>query len=217
MEEQLLGGRVTVGLVRDGDVIKRPMPQNAQFQMRALSHLRKRGICFVPKCFGADEKNRLVLEYIEGECPANLGLFTDEQCEKAFRMIRALHDAGCDFDSDGETICHGDLSPCNFVFREGMPQAIIDWDAAHMGDAATDVAYAIWMWLDAGNEEIPAEAFRRRMRKVLDAYGTEIRDIKERMVAEALRVAASIFPTVEQTEATKKWALRCAAWMKNNL
>lgn len=203
-----IDGRVTKGIeVIDGR-LHRPMPKNGELQQKALRLLEEKGADFAPKCFGTDGAGRLVVEYLPGTVPDNIGCFSDAQCVKGMEMIRAMHDRTKEL-----SLCHGDLSPCNFVFVEGMPRYIIDWDACHIGDPLDDVAYALWLWLDAGDEDIDPAEFRRREKMLLDAYGTDEKGMKERMVKEAVRVAQSVFPTAEQTLATKNWAEKCAAWI----
>ena len=48
---------------------------------------------------------------------------------------------------------------------------IIDWDAAAFGHPLDDLAYALWLWLDLGNEEYSYATVRQRMGVMLDAYG----------------------------------------------
>ena len=66
------------------------------------------------------------------------------------------------------TVCHNDLSPCNFVFRDEHPIAVIDWDAAAFGHPLDDLAYAVWMWLDIGNEAYSNTFIKARMEAMLD-------------------------------------------------
>ena len=204
----IIDGRITKGLeILDGK-LHRPMPQNGALQMRALERLAEKGADFAPKCYGTDEQGRLVLEFLPGNVPDNIGVFSDAQCVRGMELIRAFHDMTREM-----SLCHGDLSPCNFVFADGMPKYIIDWDACHVGDPLDDVAYALWLWLDAGDEDMDPADFRRREKLLLDVYGANATGMKERMVAEAARVARSVFPTQEQTLATKQWAEKCAAWI----
>ena len=175
-----------------------------------------------------------MFSYMPGSVPDNLGEYFDEQCAAAARMIARIHVSlsdmpGC---TDGLTVCHRDLSPCNFVFDKDMPVGIIDWDAAAVGNPINDLAYAMWMWLDIGNDERDARDVARRMRVMRDAYGVAALDqlahlsrrmrdaygvfaieaIYAAMLSEMARVGGSIFPTEEQTRATSEWTRKCAAW-----
>ena len=114
-----------------------------------------------------------MLTYLPGDYPADLGDFSDEQCGRAMEIFRSLHQELADFPGclEGETVCHYDPSPCNFVFQDGLPCALIDWDAAGIGDPADDLAYAVWMRLDIGNPDIPPARTGQCLRDMLDAYG----------------------------------------------
>ncbi|WP_165504856.1 phosphotransferase [Rhizobium pisi] len=54
-------------------------------------------------------------------------------------MSAQVHEAGF------EVVYHNDLSPCNFVFRQQIPVAIIDFDAASFGRRVYDLGYAAWL------------------------------------------------------------------------
>ena len=92
-------------------------------------------------------------------------------------MIRRYHDLSADLLASPrrrvgiEVVCHNDLSPCNFVFRAGVPVAIIDFDAAAPGSRNWDLGYAAWLWLDLGSPEIAAVEQRRRLAVFLEATG----------------------------------------------
>ena len=219
-EIPLTGGRITEGVVRVGDTVHRPPCANAGFVHSVLRHLEKNNVNCAPRYFGQDEQGREVLSYMPGSVPADLGIFTDEQCVCAAGIICRLHDALKDHPTcgKGQTVCHNDLSPCNFVFQEGLPCAVIDWDAAAVGDAQDDLAYAAWMWLDIGNPEQDAAEVRRRITLMLDAYGLHDRaDFMQRMVSQMRRVGSSVFPTPEQTAAVQNWTQRCIRWAETAL
>ncbi|MGN0802606.1 MAG: phosphotransferase [Candidatus Faecivicinus sp.] len=211
-EIPLTGGRITQGVVRIGDRVHRPQCKNAGFVHDVLDHLAQKRIPFAPQFLGVDSSGREILSFLPGDVPDNLGRYTPEQCAAAARIIRALHDALRDFPGcpDGMTVCHSDLSPCNFTFIDGLPAAVIDWDAAAFGNPLDDLAYAAWMWLDIGNRENSAEAVLRDMNAMLDAYGaSDRRDLCARMLGQMARVGAGIFPTEAQTLATRRWTEDC--------
>jgi Ser/Thr protein kinase RdoA (MazF antagonist) len=121
-----------------------------------------------------------VLAWIEGETftdrsrlhpylgdPEGWVTFTDEQVVGAVRLLRRYHDALGD-----QLVCHGDFGPWNLVWRDGLPVAVIDFDAAYRGEAAEDVAYALRTFLGYGFVPEPAAELVRRTRIALDAYGT---------------------------------------------
>lgn len=216
-EIPLSGGRITQGVVRIGDRVHRPQCTNAEFAHAVLAHLEGKGIPFAPRFFGLDSKGREVLSYLPGDVPRNLGIHSPEQCAQAARIIRALHDALGDFPGcpDGMTVCHNDLSPCNFTFLDGLPRAVIDWDAAAFGDPLDDLAYAAWMWLDVGNPDRAPDAVASGMAIMLHAYGApDPANLCARMVGQMARVGSGIFPTEAQTAATRRWTEDCRRWLE---
>lgn len=217
-EIPLTGGRITQGVVHIGDRVHRPQCENAGFVHDVLDHLAQKRNPFAPRFLGVDSSGREILSFLPGDVPGNLGRYTPEQCAAAARIIRALHDALRDFPGcpDGMTVCHNDLSPCNFTFIDGLPAAVIDWDAAAFGDPLDDLAYAAWMWLDIGNRGNSAEAVLQGMNAMLDAYGApDRRDLCARMLGQMARVGAGVFPAEAQTLATRRWTEGCRRWLED--
>ena len=75
-----------------------------------------------------------------------------------------------------EVICHGDFAPYNCVFEHGELVGVIDFDHAHPGSRAWDLAYALYRFvpiMDATNPDgfgtIQEQC--RRARLFCDAYG----------------------------------------------
>ncbi|NLG25612.1 MAG: phosphotransferase [Clostridiales bacterium] len=221
-EIRLTGGRITQAVMRRGDFVHRSVCANSPFVHEVLRFLEGRNANRAPRFHGIDERGREILDYIDGTVPDNLGRFSAEQCRQAARIIKTLHDhlkyfPGC---PDGWTVCHNDLSPCNFVFAGGEPIAVIDWDAAAFGHPLDDLAYAAWMWLDIGNKENSFSSVNRRIRAMLDAYGASVPirdDFGPRMLIQMDRVAAGAYPTKEQADAARAWAFACKAWLASFL
>lgn len=218
MENEILltGGRVTQGVVRIGSRVHRPQCANAAFVHAALLHLEERQSPFAPRFHGVDDRGREILTFMEGSVPDNLGEYSPEQCAAAAGIIRALHDAFAGFPGlpAGKTVCHNDLSPCNFTFIDARPSAVIDWDAAAFGEPLDDLAYAAWMWLDIGSDENTPERVHNGMLAMLDAYGASERSgFCERIRLQMARVGESVFPAEEQTLATRRWTEDCRRWL----
>lgn len=219
MENEILltGGRVTQGVVRIGNHVHRPQCANAAFVHETLDHLHRKETPYAPEFLGTDEKGREILTYMDGCVPGNLGEFSADQCAEAARIIRVLHDALADFPGCPScmTVCHNDLSPCNFTFTNGHPSAVIDWDAAAFGDPLDDLAYAAWMWLDIGNDENDPRTIHDKMTAMLNAYGlSSCPDFCLRIRRQMARVGTSVFPTEEQTRATREWTKSCLRWLE---
>lgn len=200
MEEEILtGGRVTAQVVRRGEFVHRTPCKNAAFVHQVLEFLEAGGVEGVPRYRGLDQQGREVLTFLPGQVPPDLGFFTQAQCCQAVERMKAFHSCLRDFPGcpPGWTVCHNDLSPCNYVFQEGRPVGIIDWDAAAFGHPLDDLAYALWLWLDLGNEEYSYATVRQRMGVMLDAYGVaagERPGMGERIHRQMERVAQSVFP-----------------------
>lgn len=217
-EIPLTGGRVTQGVVKVADTVRRPLCENSPTAHRAMKILQDKNIHLAPKLLGIDKKGREITEFIDGFCPPDLDCFSEEQLVAAAKLIAALHRA---LKLDNETvICHGDLSPCNFMFVEDVPSFVIDWDAAHEGSGITDLAYAIWLWLDIGNEELPPTETTSRIHLMADAYGLNKEGyaiLPGEIVKEMERVGKSVFENKAQQSATRSWALDCRDFFIQNI
>jgi aminoglycoside phosphotransferase (APT) family kinase protein len=212
----LPGGRVTPGVVRVGDTVRRPRRANSDFVRRLLQHLRAVGFDAAPAPLGGDAEGREIFSYIDGEVPRELGVHADSALASAARLIRRYHDATVALAQDAEVICHNDLSPCNFVFRDAVPVAIIDFDTAAPGARVADVGYAAWLWLNIGLDDIAAAEQHRRLRLFIEAYGSpDAAPVLSAMLERqsALAVAGQAAGDAAMAE----WAAECRVWTMENL
>lgn len=173
-EEVLLtGGRITQGVVRVGNTVRRPASAHTPFVHSLLHHLEEVGFDGAPRVLGIDEQGREIVTFIEGHVPPDLATWSDGQLVRAAALIRHFHDAtaGSALAGDEEVVCHNDLSPCNTVFVKGMPSAFIDFDEAAPGPRSQDLGYAMWLFLDLGPEGADTRTQGQRMRMMCDAYG----------------------------------------------
>lgn len=214
-ELELTGGRTTPRVVRVGDTVRRQLSSGSTFVHELLRHLEAKGFEGAPRFLGLDDKGREVLTFLPGEVPPELGSFSDGQLTAAARLLRSLHDATTDCALRGadEIVCHGDASPCNCVFADGLPRGFIDFDAAHPGSRAEDLGYAAWLWLDIGNDELAPEAQGRRLASFVSAYDPRMEADPVELVIEAQgKLAARLGgPT-----GTREWARACLAWTRSN-
>ena len=202
----LEGGRTTAAVVRIGDTVRRPTGPHSAFVHRVLEHLATRRFVAAPTFLGIDDRGREIVSFIAGDVPRDLGLYSDRQLTAAAALLHRLHDATADFASTkpGEVVCHGDASPCNHVFRDGLPVALIDFDAAFVGARRDDLGYAAWLWLDLGDPDIDAGEQGRRLAVFVDAYGAPRSDAIDAVLdAQAALARRASRPEV------RDWALAC--------
>ncbi len=180
-----------------------------------LRHLEAKGFHGAPRFLGLDDKGREVLTYLPGEVPSDLSAFSDDQIAAAAELLRSLHDAttDCELRAGNEVICHGDPSPCNCVFVDGVPSGFIDFDAAHLGTRDDDVGYAAWLWLDIGNNELAPQVQGQVPITFLTAYGFAVEREPMELVLSAQR-EFSKRPVAGPN--AKQWALMCLDWTERN-
>ena len=213
-EIALTGGRVTQNVTRKGDIVYRPCCSNSDFVHRVLQWLEAKQIQCTPKFLGIAGDGREMTSFLEGISPPDLDHFNTNQLEEAAKIIRTLHDAASDFPGCGldQTVCHYDLSPCNFMFQNDLPYAVFDWDAAGIGDPLEDIAYAVWMWCDTGYtlEENGPDEVGKQVRTFIEAYGLD-RDqwtlLPDAMYRQMRRVAKSLGES--NNLEGKQWAEYC--------
>ena len=214
-EISLQGGRITQGVVRKGNYVLRPCCSNSSFAHNVLKWLEDKGVTASPRFIGLTGDGREITTFLEGVSPYNLGWFSEEQIFEAARIIKHLHSCLSDFPgcSKNQTVCHNDLSPCNFMFKDGLPYAVFDWDAAGIGDPVNDVAYAVWLWLDIGNEQNSVGELCKKTKIMLDAYGLDIdrKKLIPILHKQMQRVAKSLH--VAGISDGYKWACGCERWL----
>jgi hypothetical protein len=193
---------MTSGIVRRGDRLLRPMGAWSPAVHEYLRYLEGAGFDGSPRVLGT-EGDREVLTFIDGDVANDPRwepghghrLPPYAQTEVALRgaaeLIRRLHQAATGFrpaitsyrfhpypPKPREIVSHGDLGPWNAVYRDGMPVAFIDWDAAQPIEPLADLAVAAWTFVPLAPPEQLAEAgfdplpdLPARLRMFVDAYG----------------------------------------------
>lgn len=175
-EVPLAGGRLTAGVVRVGETVRRPASAASAFVRSVLTHLESKHFTGCPRHCGFDERGREILTFLPGEVPARWRSFTDEQVTAGSILLRRMHDATREFAEKrggGDVVCHHDPGPNNTVFDpDGVPIAFIDFDLAAVGDPLEDLGYMAWSWCIASRPDRgPARAQARQVRILADAYG----------------------------------------------
>jgi aminoglycoside phosphotransferase (APT) family kinase protein len=157
-------GRITPGVVRIGNTVRRPASAGTPALLRLLE---SRGFAGAPRYLGQDDEGRDILTYLEG----SVGPFQrwdDEQVAAFGVLLRAFHDATRT--GAHEVICHHDPGPNNTIFRNNVPVALIDFDTAEPGSPLEDLGYAAWTWCVASKHNDPTRQ-AAQIRVLADAYG----------------------------------------------
>jgi Ser/Thr protein kinase RdoA (MazF antagonist) len=218
----LTGGRLTEGVIRVGNTVRRPTGPHSPFVHRLLRRLEAVGFDGAPRLLGVDGRGREVLSFLDGWVPPNLDRFSEETLVAAARLLRRFHDAtaGSELAGAHEVVCHNDPSPCNYVFVAGRPAALIDFDHAAPGDRLRDIAYAGWLWtLSADEDGPPAAEQARRLRLMAESYGLQnasgMLDAVLRRQEENL--AETQARTRSQDESVARYAQDAAAWQREQM
>lgn len=174
-EDVLEGGRLTPGVVRVGDTVRRPAGLSSAFVGRLLCHLEREGFEGAPRYLGRDGEGRDVLSYLPGWVPARFQRWSDEQVAAIGALLRRYHEATLGLAGGPDrVVCHHDAGPNNAVFRDGLPYALIDFDHAAPGRAVEDLGYAAWTWCVSSNPAAPPVGEQaRQVRVLVDAYREE--------------------------------------------
>ncbi|MET8768592.1 aminoglycoside phosphotransferase family protein [Streptomyces sp. NPDC004658] len=173
-EVPLSGGRITRGVVRVGDTVRRPVTPSSRFVAELLDHLQQQGYTGAPRHLGYDPAGRDMLSYLPGWVPARFQRWTDPQVAAAGTLLRGLHDAtrGSRLAGRCPVVCHHDPGPNNTVFSDDVPVAFIDFDTAAPGDPLEDLGYMAWTWCVSSKPVAPpAAAQAAQVRILADAYG----------------------------------------------
>jgi hypothetical protein len=168
----LTGGRNTL-VVRVGDTIRRPLKVDSERIHALLRYFERCGFAGAPRFLGLDAQGRAILSFIEGFAPSHNGFELSEEGVRAgARLVRQVHDltAGTVFAAGSEVACHPNLSQPNFVFREMIPVAIIDWDGTRPGTRLANFGDFLWAFVHPAiyGEGEPAA---HMLRVAADAYG----------------------------------------------
>jgi hypothetical protein len=200
MEEIPLVGGNWSDVVRVGDTVRRRHHEGrSDFVTEVLHFLEARGYPYAPRHRGRDEKGRHVLDFIEGTISEHPAERDERAYAEGARMLRLLHDttAGSELAGNEDCVIHGDVGPFNTIFRDGMPVAFIDWDAASPASRYHDLGYFAWTWCVTGLPVAPVEDQARRLAEVRRGYGLDPRvdlvDVvirAQRSCAEAWQAAA---------------------------
>lgn len=210
-EVPLLGGMSTPGVVRVGDTVRRPMGASADYVHDLLLHLERRGFDGAPRYLGVDRSGREILSFIDGFAPPHNGFeLTEEAVRAGARLVRDVHDLtqGTPFAADAEVAAHRNLSQPNFVFRDMIPIAIIDWDITGPGTRVENLGEFLWAFVHPaiyGDGEPAA----RMLWAAVDEYGFREGGLVEAMLDPVRRF-------VLDDPDPGEWGLRERDYMERN-
>lgn len=230
MDEEILltGGRMTPGVVRVGDTVRRPRKPQSEAVMRRLRALRSRGFDYCPEFLGFDSQGREVHRFVPGYTPPDLGYTSHEQFGLILKIARQLHDCSLGLTTGGKVLCHHDLSPCNVIFDRDCrlpgshPLAIVDWDSCGPGERWEEICYICWLWLDLGNPDGEIGVICEALQTGLLQYGatpsaSELTDFSKKLLWRMQRVADSV--SEHQPGGwmdTVQWVQDCQDWVKRH-
>jgi hypothetical protein len=220
-EVALGGGRLTAGIVRIGATVRRPGSDASALTKRLLDALASAGFEGAPRYLGVDACGRDVLTYLDGWVPSLWQYFDDPQVAAAARILRAYHDATRGLAGGQQVICHHDPGPNNFVFRNGLPHALIDFDMVAPADAIEDLGYMAWSWCVSSRvDRGPTAKQAAQVRLLADAYGCDVahrtqladaileRQLRNAALWNAQRARAGTMFSLEQVEQRITWSLK---------
>ncbi len=202
---------------RRGDVVLREGRPWSRTVLALLRHVAREGFAGAPRVVepGFDAEGREMLGFIEGESPQPHA-WSDDGAAAVGSMLRDLHRAtatfipppdavwmpwwGRDLPAATRIIGHCDATPWNFLAREGLPVALVDWDTAGPVGATWDLAQAAWLNAQLHDDELaerlglpPIDVRARQLRSIIDAYGLPKADrarFVDQMIDVAVRSAA---------------------------
>lgn len=182
----LAGGNMSE-VVRRGQAVHRTTGPWTPTIHRLLDHFHARGVEWLPRPLGFDERGREVLTYLPGTVPSYpmpSWVWSETVLIEAGGRLAQVHRASADFDASGavwqlpahapaEVVCLNDVAPYNMVFDDAHQlTGFIDLDTASPGPRAWDLAYLAYRLAPLSQFEdtgagSPSMVFRRRRLELL--------------------------------------------------
>ena len=184
-QEEILPGGNMGGAVRVGATVRRGADAWSPTIQRLLRHLGERGLTWVPRPLGTDERGRDNVSYLPGvvpHYPLPDWIWAEDVLVDTGAHLARLHRASASFDTTGavwqlpvrqpaEVVCHNDFAPYNMVFTDRRLTGVIDWDTASPGPRTWDLAYLAYRLVPLtgpDNQDLTERA--RRLAVLCDAY-----------------------------------------------
>jgi hypothetical protein len=211
-ELPLTGGH-NPGVVRVGDTVRRPLTPDSERIHRLLRHFEARGFDGAPRFLGIDGRRREILSFIDGFAPPNNGFRLSEEGVRAgARLVRAVHDLtqGTEFAAGSEVASHPNLSQPNFIFRDMIPVAIIDWDGTRPGTRLANFGDFLWAFV---HPAVYDEQAARMLEVAAEAYGWQGPGLVDAMLTTVRHFHAVVAPP---DRGVMDWASAELAYMERN-
>lgn len=122
-------------------------------------------------------------------------------------MLRQLHQLTTDdplindWPADAgrrQCILHGDPGAYNTIFQDGLPVALIDWDAAHPGNPIDDLGYMAWTWCIQSAGNVPLSDQALHLRELAAGYDTRTLGLTNKDLLDHIITAQQNLIHVEQ-------------------
>jgi Phosphotransferase enzyme family len=202
------------GVVRLGKTVRRPLKPDSELVHALLEHLERCRFDGAPRFKGIDSQGRAILTFIEGFAPPHNGFRLSEEGVRAgAQLVRRVHDLteGTAFAAGSEVASHPNLSQPNFIFRDMIPVAIIDWDGIRPGTRLANFADFLWAFVHPAvyGEGEPAA---RMLWAAADAYGWWGEGLVESMLA----TVRNFQTVVEGDPGAMEWGAAELAYMERN-
>lgn len=219
--EKLYGGRSTDNVERINKIyVRRPHKKESDFANKILIFLNDNGFKFSQRYLGSDVNNLDYFDFIEGFVPNDIGNTNIDQLVQFMKIVKLLHDVSIKFTNNNkEVICHNDLSPCNVVFENDKPKAIINWDTANIGKRWEDLTYIVWLWVNLGNPLKDDDKKIQEIKTALEAYGVDtdtIENFTDKLILRMQRVIDEMDVKNPQYLKTKEWVKYSQEWVGKN-
>lgn len=211
--EELLGGGSSQVRLVDGVVYRLSRPWTPTVH-KVLRFLEEEGFPGAPQVEGSglSPDGFETLTYIEGEYLPSTGL-SEGSAFAVGALLRSAHDTLRNFVPSGDEVWmpswvrslpgddwiigHCDVAPWNFVCRDGVPIALVDWDSCGPVALLWELAHAIWLNARLFDEDvIGSHSVRERLilaRLICDGYGVSLKgrqQLPDAMIEVAVRTAA---------------------------
>lgn len=212
-DEVLLSGTRNTELVtKKGNTVIRTTCPNSPFVHKVLLHLQNKNSDIAPRFLGLTKDGREILTFIGGACKPFGTKLSNSQYYDIGKLIKALHNSLIDFQGckDNEVVCHNDITPCNIVFINECPTAMIDFDKACIDDPLVDVAYAICMCCDIGFQNVQISDIGAKISSLIDGY--HLNKIQRKQLVFKMQEVAHknmIKHSQKQEQGAYEWGITC--------